>query len=173
VRDLTLQTPGRLVTLTGTGGCGKTQLALLVSTSLIDSFPDGVWLVDLAPVQAAQLVPQTVISALGMREQPNEAASQTLVGGIGGRSLLLVVDNCEHVIDACAQLAAILLDGCPNLRLLTTSREPLRISGERVWRVPSLAIPEPRSVVPLDQVTQFPSVQLFVQSLRRSSRISA
>src|SRR5712692_6537684 len=69
VRGLTLQTPGRLVTLTGTGGCGKTQLALLVATSLIDSFPDGVWLVDLVPVQAAHLMPQTVISALGLREQ--------------------------------------------------------------------------------------------------------
>src|SRR5215471_18584521 len=92
VRDLTLQTPGRLVTLTGTGGCGKTQLALLVATSLIDSFPDGVWLVDLAPVNAAQLVPQTALAALGVRERPNEAPTQTLVGWIGGRSLLLVLD---------------------------------------------------------------------------------
>jgi predicted ATPase/DNA-binding CsgD family transcriptional regulator len=152
-----------LVTLTGTGGCGKTQLALLVATSLIDSFPNGVWLVDLASVQAVQLVPQTLISALGMGEQPNEAASQTLVGGIGARSLLLVLDNCEHLIEACAQLATALLDACPNLRLLTTSREPLRISGERVWRVPSLAVPETHSMLRQDQVSQFPSVQLFVQ----------
>jgi non-specific serine/threonine protein kinase len=151
------------VTLTGTGGCGKTQLALLVATSLIDSFPEGVWLVDLAPVQAADLVPQTVTSALGVREQPNEAPPQTLAGWIGGRSLLLVFDNCEHLIDACAQLAAALLDACPNLRLLTTSREPLRISGERVWRVPSLSIPEPRSMLLPDQVMRFPSAQLFVQ----------
>jgi predicted ATPase len=163
VCDLTVQTPGRLVTLTGIGGCGKTQLALLVATSLIDSFSDGVWLVDLAPVQAAQLVPQTVISALGVRERPNEAPTQTLVGWIGGRSLLLVLDNCEHLLDACAQLAVALLDACPNLRLLTTSREPLRISGERVWRVPSLGIPEPRSALRPDQVAQFPASQLFVQ----------
>jgi predicted ATPase/DNA-binding CsgD family transcriptional regulator len=163
VRGLTLQTPGRLVTLTGTGGCGKTQLALLVATSLIDAFPDGVWLVDVVPVQAAQLVPQTVISVLGLREQPNETASQTLVGSIGARSLLLVLDNCEHLIDACATLATALLDACPNLRLLTTSREPLRISGERVWRVPSLSIPEARLGLLPDQVAQFPSVQLFVQ----------
>ena len=109
VRDLVLQTPGRLVTLTGTGGCGKTQLALLVATSLMDSFSDGVWLVDLVPVQAAHLVPQTVISTLGLREQPGEAPSQTLVGWIGGRRLLLLFDNCEHLIDACAQLAEALL----------------------------------------------------------------
>jgi predicted ATPase/DNA-binding CsgD family transcriptional regulator len=163
LRDLMLHTPGRLVTLTGTGGCGKTQLALLVATNLIDMLPDGVWLVDLAPVQAAQLVPQTVISALGVREQPNEAPSQTLIGWIGQRSLLLVLDNCEHLLDACAQLTAVLLDACPNLRLLTTSREPLRISGERVWRVASLGIPEPLSTLLPDQVTQFPAVLLFVQ----------
>jgi non-specific serine/threonine protein kinase len=163
LRELLLQTPGRLVTLTGAGGCGKTQLALLVATSLIDAFPDGVWLVDLAPVQAAQLVPQTVISALGLREQPSETASQTLVGWIGGRRVLLVLDNCEHLLNACAQLAAALLDACPNLRLLTTSREPLRVSGERVWRVPSLGVPEARSILLPEQVTQFPSLQLFFQ----------
>jgi non-specific serine/threonine protein kinase len=162
VQELVLHTAGRLVTLTGTGGCGKTQLALLVASNLIDAIPDGVWLVDLAPVQAAQLVPQTVISALGVREQPNETPAQTLVAWIGSRGLLLVLDNCEHLIDACAELAATLLDACPNLRLLTTSREPLRISGERLWRVPSLGIPEPRSVRP-DQVARFPAVQLFVQ----------
>jgi predicted ATPase/DNA-binding CsgD family transcriptional regulator len=163
VRELTLQTPGRLVTLTGTGGCGKTQLALLVATSLIDAYPEGVWLVDLASVQAAQLVPQTAISALGLREQPNEAPSHTVASWIGARRLLLVLDNCEHLIEACAQLAAVLLDACPNLRLLTTSREPLRISGERVWRVPSLGIAEPGSRPPPDQVMQFASSQLFVQ----------
>jgi predicted ATPase len=163
VRDLTLQTPGRLVTLAGTGGCGKTQLALLVATSLIESFPEGVWLVDLAPVRAAQLVPQSVTSGLGVREQPNEAHSQTLAGWIAGRSLLLVLDNCEHLLDACAQLATALLDACPNLRLVTTSREPLRISGESVWRVPSLAVPEPSSVLLHDQVAHFPALQLFVQ----------
>jgi predicted ATPase/DNA-binding CsgD family transcriptional regulator len=163
VRDLALQTPGRLVTLTGAGGSGKTQLALLVATSLIDGFRDGVWLVDLAPVQAADLVPQTVTSAVGVREQPGETASQTLVSWIGARSMLLVLDNCEHLIDACAQLAAALLDVCPNLRLLTTSREPLRISGERVWRVPSLSIPDQGSMLLPDQVIRFPSAQLFVQ----------
>jgi hypothetical protein len=100
VRDLLLRTPERLVTLTGTGGCGKTQLALLVATSLIDAFPNDVWLLDLAPVQAAELVPQTVMSTLGVREQPNEAPLQTLLGWIGGHSLMLVLDNCEHLMPA-------------------------------------------------------------------------
>jgi predicted ATPase len=151
------------VALTGTGGCGKTQLGLLVATRLIDSFPDGVWLVNLAPVQADHLVPQTVMSALGVREQPNEAPSQTLVGWIGMRSLLLVLDNCEHLLQACGELATALLDACPNLRLLATSREPLRISGECIWRVPSLGVPESRSDLSPDQVAQFPAIQLFVQ----------
>jgi non-specific serine/threonine protein kinase len=151
------------VILTGTGGCGKTQLALLVATSLLDSFADSVWLVDLAPAHAAQLVSQAALAALGVRERLCETPPHTLVGWLGGRRLLLVVDNCEHLIDGCAQLAAAVLDACPNLRLLTTSREPLRISGERVWRVSSLDIPEPQSILAPDQVTQFPSVQLFVQ----------
>ncbi len=114
-------------------------------------------------MQAAHLVSHTVISAVGLREQPSQAASHRLVGWIGRRRLLLLLDNREHVIDACAQLADALLGGCPNLRLLTTSREPLRISGECVWRVPSLRIPEPRSMVSPDQVAQFPAIQLFVQ----------
>jgi predicted ATPase/DNA-binding CsgD family transcriptional regulator len=176
VRDLILETPGRLVTLTGTGGCGKTQLALLVATSLIETFPDGVRLVDLASVQTAQLVPTAMISALGVREQPNETPLQTLVDWVGARRVLLVLDNCEHLLDACAQLATALLDGCPNLRLLTTSREPLRISGERVWRVPSLGVPEPGSTLLPDQVTRFPSVQMFVQraqAIRSGFMVSA
>jgi non-specific serine/threonine protein kinase len=151
------------VTLTGTGGCGKTQLALVVATGLLDSFRDGVWLVDLVPVQTAHLVPQTAIAAIGLSEQSGETPLRTLVGRIGGRRLLLLLDNCEHVIDACAQLAEALLDACPNLRLLTTSREPLRIAGESVWRVPSLGIPEPRSELAPDRVAQFPAPQLFVQ----------
>jgi non-specific serine/threonine protein kinase len=163
VRDLILQTPGRLVTLTGTGGCGKTQLALLVATSLLESFRDGVWLVNLAPVQASQLLPQSLTSSLGVREQPNEAPLDTLVACMGARHLLLVLDNCEHLLDASAQHAAALLDACPNLRLLTTSREPLRISGERIWPVSSLGSPELNSSLAPDNVTQFPSVQLFVE----------
>ena len=113
VGDLVLQTPGRLVTLTGTGGCGKTQLALLVAAGLMDAFADGVWLVDLAPVQAPHLVPYAVAAVLGRRERPGEALLDTLVAYLKGRELLLVLDNCEHLIDACANLAERVLSGCP------------------------------------------------------------
>src|SRR5579859_7820097 len=98
VEDLILATPGRLVTLTGTGGCGKTQLALLVAASLSGTFPDGVWLVDLAPVQAPDLVPYAVAAVLGRRERAGEALLDTLVAYLTTRELLLVLDNCEHLI---------------------------------------------------------------------------
>jgi predicted ATPase len=104
-RELVLQAPGRLVTLTGTGGCGKTQLALLAASGLVESFADGVWLVELASVQAPHLVPYAVAAVLGRRERAGEPLTDTLVAYLKTRELLLVLDNCEHVIDACAELA--------------------------------------------------------------------
>ncbi len=163
VVSLLLHTPGRQVTLTGTGGVGKTQLALHVATNVIDSFPDGVWLAELGAVSDPNLVPQTVLSALRLGEQPGEAASQTLINWIGQRRMLLVLDNCEHLIDVCAQLTDALLGECPNLRVLATSRHPLRIEHETIWRVPSLAAPDPGAVVSVDHVAQFAAAQLFVQ----------
>jgi non-specific serine/threonine protein kinase len=162
VRDLTLETPGRLLTLTGTGGCGKTQLALLVATSLIDVFPDGVWLVDLAPVQAGDLVPYALAAALGRREHGGEALLDTLIRYLGPRELLLVLDNCEHLIEASANLVERVLSSCPHVRILATSRELLRTDGETTWRVPSLAIPDPRGAHTSDDLLTFPSVRLFV-----------
>src|SRR5206468_2753032 len=105
VRELVLQAPGRLVTLIGTGGCGKTQLALLVASGLVESFADGVWLVELAPVQAPHLVPYAIAAVLGHRERAGEPLTDTVVAYLKTRELLLVLDNCEHVIDACAELA--------------------------------------------------------------------
>ncbi len=162
VRSL-LQTPGRQVTLTGTGGVGKTRLALHVATNLIDSFPDGVWLAALGSVSDPYLVPRTVTSALGLHEQLGEAASQTAVNWIGQRRMLLILDNCEHLIDACAQLAEALLDGCPKLYILATSRRPLNLASETVWRVPSLAVPTNAPALSPDDVIQFAAVQLFVR----------
>jgi predicted ATPase len=147
VGDLVLQTPGRLVTLTGTGGCGKTQLALLVAAGLVERFADGVWLVDLAPVQAPHLVPYAVAAVLGRRERTGEALLDTLVAYLRARELLLVLDNCEHLIDACAGLVEQVLSRCPLVRVLATSREQLRIGGEATWRVPSLASPDPRATL--------------------------
>jgi len=126
-----LESEGRLVTLTGVGGCGKTRLALRVASSMIGSFKDGVWLVSLAPLVDPQLVPHAVASVLGVRGRPDRAVLDAVVAHLARRQALLVLDNCEHVVKVCAEVAYTLLQGCPGLRLLATSRERLHISGER------------------------------------------
>jgi predicted ATPase/DNA-binding CsgD family transcriptional regulator len=131
----------RLATLTGTGGAGKTRLAVQVAAGLADGAGDGVWFVDLAPLTDPDLVAVAVADALGVRQEPGRPVLDTLVGAVGWQSLLVLLDNCEHVIETCAKLAQALLRGCPNLALLATSREPLGIDGERVYRVPSLGTP--------------------------------
>ena len=131
----------RLVTLTGTGGAGKTRLGLQVAAGLADGAGDGVWFADLAPLSDPDLVAVTVADVLGVRQEPGRPVLDALVEAVGGQSLLVLLDNCEHVIGACAKLADALLRGCPNLALLATSREPLGIDGERVYRVPSLGTP--------------------------------
>ena len=131
----------RLVTLTGAGGAGKTRLGLQVAAGLADGTGDGVWFADLAPLPDPDLVAVTVADVLGIRQEPGCPVLDTVVEAVGGRSLLVLLDNCEHVLDACAKLADALLRGCPNLALLATSREPLGINGERVYRVPSLGVP--------------------------------
>jgi predicted ATPase/DNA-binding CsgD family transcriptional regulator len=131
----------RLVTLTGAGGAGKTRLALQVAAGLADGTADGVWFADLAPLGDPDLVAVTVADVLGVRLEPGRPVLDTVAEAVAGRSLLVVLDNCEHVIGACAKLADALLRGCPNLALLATSREPLGIDGERVFRVPSMRTP--------------------------------
>jgi non-specific serine/threonine protein kinase len=134
----------RLVTLTGAGGAGKTRLALQVAAGLLEDAGDagdGVWFADLAPLGDPDLVAVTVADVLGVRQEPGRPVLGTLVEAVGGRGLLVLLDNCEHLIGACAKLADALLRGCPELALLATSREPLGIGGERVYRVPSLGTP--------------------------------
>ena len=131
----------RLVTLTGAGGAGKTRLGLQAAAGLADGAGDGVWFADLAPLGDPDLVAVTVADVLGVRQEPGRPVLDTLVEAVGGRSLLVLLDNCEHVIGACAKLADALLRGCPGLALLATSREPLGIDGEYVYRVPSLGFP--------------------------------
>ena len=131
---------GRLVTLTGAGGCGKTRLALEVAARKLDLFADGVWFVDLAPLSDPQLVGQTVAHALGAREEPGRPVFDTLAGFVADRKLLIVVDNCEHLIDACAVVIEHLLSAGPGVSVLATSREVLGLPGERVWLVPSLSV---------------------------------
>ena len=131
----------RLVTLTGSGGSGKTRLALQVAGGLADDAGDGVWFADLAPLQDPNLVAATLADVLEVRQETGRPVQDTLVDAVGGRSLLVLIDNCEHVLDACAKLADALLRGCPNLALLATSREPLGLTGERIYRVPSMRTP--------------------------------
>lgn len=152
----------RLVTLTGAGGCGKTRLALQVAADLAEEYPDGVWLVELAPLREPGLVPQAVASALGVREEPGRGLTETLADRLGPRELLLLLDNCEHLVGACAELADALLRACAKLKILDTSREPLGVAGEVTWRVPSLSLPDPGHLPPLEALTQYEGVRLFV-----------
>jgi AAA domain len=131
----------RLLTLTGPGGTGKTRLALQAAADALEASPDGVWLVELAALADPALVPQAVAQAVGVREEPGRPLLATLVDVLKPRRLLLVLDNCEHLLDACAWLADALLRAGPQVRLLATSREALGIAGETVWRVPSLPVP--------------------------------
>jgi len=131
----------RLVTLTGAGGAGKTRLGLRVAAGLLDGTGDGVWFADLGPLADPDLVAVTVADVLGVRQELGRPVTDTVVAAVGRRSLLVLLDNCEHVIGACAKLADALLRGCPNLALLATSREPLGIGGEYVYRVPSMGVP--------------------------------
>lgn len=152
----------RLLTLAGAGGVGKTRLSLQVGADLLDDFPDGVWQVELAALSNPGLVPQSVASALGFREEPKRTLTETLVDGLRSKKLLLILDNCEHLVEPCAQLADALLKACPGVRIMTTSREALRVAGEVQWRVPSLTAPDPTKLPRVEALTQFESVRLFV-----------
>ena len=128
----------RFVTLTGAGGCGKTRLALQVAAEVVERYADGVWVVELAPVADPERVAATVAGVLGFREQEGRPVLATLCEHVADLETLLVLDNCEHVVGACARLAEALLKAGPGTHLLATSREPLSGSGEATWRVPSL-----------------------------------
>jgi predicted ATPase/class 3 adenylate cyclase/DNA-binding CsgD family transcriptional regulator len=130
----------RLVTLTGAGGAGKTRLAIQTAAEITTEFADGAWYVDLAPITDPDLVPVAVARALGLPDQPGRSTMDTLVRFVGDRPMLIVLDNCEHLLDACAALAASLLGACRRLTLLATSREPIGVTGEATWRVPSLSL---------------------------------
>jgi predicted ATPase/class 3 adenylate cyclase len=136
-----LITTSRLVTLTCSAGVGKTRLGLQAAAGLPEGSADGVWFVDLAPLQDPDLVTATVAGVLSVRGGTGRSATDVLVDAVGERSMLVLLDNCEHVIDACAKLADTLLRNCPSIRLLATSREPLGIDGEHVHRVPPLHTP--------------------------------
>jgi predicted ATPase/DNA-binding CsgD family transcriptional regulator len=158
-----------LVTLTGPGGVGKTRLAIQSAARLQSSVADGVWLVELAALVDARLVPQAVARTLGVREYAGRALMDVLVEALYAKQLLLLMDNCEHLVDACAELANRLLQGCPRLRILATSREPLNVAGETVWQVPPLRVPDRREAISLADVESSEAVQLFVDRARNST----
>ena len=129
-----LVTEHRLVSLVGAGGIGKTRLGLEVARHLLPRFPDGVFVAELGPVSSPELVPATVASALGLTHIAGTASREGVAGAVGTKKLLLVIDNCEHVIAAATGMAEALLRASPGVALLATSREPLRVSGEHVYR---------------------------------------
>jgi non-specific serine/threonine protein kinase len=153
----------RLLCLTGPGGIGKTRLAVEVANAVAANYVDGVWLVELAPVADGDLVARSVARALGVVERVNEPLLTTLADFIGDKQLLLVLDNCEHLLEASARAAERLLRSCPGLRIIATSREPLGIGGETVWRVPSLSVPESRDTTTLEALPQADAVRLFIE----------
>ena len=156
----------RLMTLTGAGGIGKTRLALEIGRQLLGTYRDGVWLVELAGLTDADLVPETVASALGFTIQKGATPIESLVNLLEARELLCILDNCEHLVDGAAQVADRLLRHCPGLRILATSRDVLGVDGEVVWRVPSMPTLDSHRSHTLDDVRECETVQLLVQRAR-------
>ena len=151
----------QLLTLTGAGGSGKTRLAIQVASDLLDAYIDGVWWVALAPLAEGNLLPRAVAKALGAPEVPGQKTTDTLVNFLRPKNLLLVLDNCEHLIAASARLVKRLLGECPQLKVLATSREALSVAGEQIWPVETLSAPDPQQPLAPDQLLQYEAVHLF------------
>ncbi len=160
----------RLLTLTGAGGCGKSRLAMEAASRTWASFCDGVVAVELAALTDPQLVSQVVASAVGVQEEQGRPLSQTLASALGTKQLLLVLDNCEHLREACAALCDLLLEACPDLRILATSRRRLRASCETDWCVPSLAAPRPECLPPFERLLDYDAIRLFCERAAAASR---
>src|SRR6516162_2715178 len=167
----------RLVTVTGSGGAGKTRLALQIAADVIEGYRDGVWLVEFAPLADPAFVATTVASTLNVPEQPGGDITETLTNALRHKTLLLVLDNCEHLLAACADLAAALLRACSQVRIVATSREALGVPGETLRRVPPLSLPEAGRLPSVEDLVLYEAVCLFVdravatpQVLRSQSR---
>jgi predicted ATPase/class 3 adenylate cyclase len=158
----TLINEARLVTLTGAGGSGKTRLALQVAAGLLDASRDGIWFVELAPVNDPAQVPQAIISALSLSSDGDKSATDLIVTALKEQNAVFVIDNCEHLVESVADLLDVILRQCPKVRLLATSREPLGVSGEEVYRVRSLTVPE-SGVQSAEELLGADAATLFVQ----------
>ena len=156
----------RLVTLTGAGGIGKTRLSLKVGEQLLDHFTHGVWFVELASLNDSALVPQALSIVFGIVERSESTLTEKLIYFLQSKIVLLILDNCEHLIDACAQLTETLLKNCPNLKILATSREALGLAGEALVQVPSLSMPKGNQV---DQIADFEAIRLFAERAQLSA----
>lgn len=167
----------RLLTLVGVGGMGKSRLAVQAAAESIDRYPDGVWQVELAALNQADLLAQEVAAALGVSAQESRSGRNVvdvLVDYLGDKHLLLVLDNCEHLVETCATLAEILLNGCPQIQVMATSRESLEVSGERIYQVPALEVPPKQNL--RRQLENYAAIRLFVEranAVRPGFRLTA
>jgi predicted ATPase/class 3 adenylate cyclase len=152
----------RLVTLTGSGGTGKTRLSLQAAVEMLDQFPGGIWFVELAPITNPDLIPQTILSAFKIGDQPGLTSLQLLSDYLREKTLLLIIDNCEHIIEAVGRLAVTLLKAAAGLKILATSREALRVDGELNWHVPSLSLPNMKQLPPLERLCKYEAIRLFI-----------
>ncbi|HEV2582397.1 MAG TPA: tetratricopeptide repeat protein [Ktedonobacteraceae bacterium] len=166
IRRLLTQT--RLITLTGVGGSGKTRLAIHTAATLAEMYSDGVWLVELAALTDPSLVPQEVATALDVRETAARSLVEGLIEALRSKRILLLLDNCEHLVDACAELAETLLQACRHLRILATSRQALGVMGEVAWQTPSLAAPHPEHLPPFEHLPGYDAVRLFLERVATS-----
>ena len=152
----------RLVTLTGSGGTGKTRLSLQVAVDLLDRFQHGIWFIELAPLTDPNLIPQTILSAIGMQEQPGRLPLDALKEHLHEKQALILLDNCEHLVTASAQVADILLGAAPTLKILASSREALGVKGEMTYAVPPLSHPDIKHLPVIQQLSQYEAVRLFI-----------
>ncbi len=152
----------RLLTLTGAGGTGKTRLGLQAAVELLDPSGDGSWIVEFGSISDPALVPQTIASTLSVREEPTRPLTDTLVDYLKSKRMLLMMDNAEHLLDSIAKVVDLIIRHCPHVQILATSREPLTITGEHTYRVPSLTLPDPMKRYTRESLAQFEAVRLFV-----------
>ncbi|MEO8210630.1 MAG: tetratricopeptide repeat protein [bacterium] len=151
-----------LLTLIGAGGTGKTRIAIQTGADMIDDFTNGVWFVDLAPLMEPELLPQTLAEVLGVKEDPKREITETIRDYLKEKEMLIILDNCEQLIEACSKLSEKLLQSAPKLKIIATSREALRIPGEQTLRVSSLSLPDPKEDNTLEKLKKFESVRLFL-----------